>query len=219
MKKFLAILMMFLVMPCCVFAVDKTVEDLESEMKIDIDTANVATLKAVVEAWDEELSVYHDLIDKCLLRLEKLGASSWVKAYRGRGSLDDLSSLSLDELAALRDKINIAMMASDEWQEVTVPKGVYIVGVDIPAGHWTIRTDAISCSIEITDKLDETGKNHDWSGDIWDSTLIHAKNDRFDPASDIAEVDYVFQDGWYVIIEYGAAVFTPYTGKPDLGFK
>ncbi len=218
MKRLLAFLLVLLMVPCCVLAAGKTVEDIESQMKIDIDTADAVTLKAVIEAWDEELDVYYKLIDKCLLRLEKLGSSDWVKIYRG-DNIDNLSAMSMEELAALRDSINMAMMLTDEWQEVTVPKGVYLVGVDIPAGHWTIRTEAISCSIEVTDKLDETGKNHDWSGDVWDQTLIHAKNDRFDPASDLAEIDYVLQKGWYVIIEYGSAIFTPYAGKPGLGFK
>ena len=147
-----------------------------------------------------------------------MGEAQWVVKYREEYP-NNLSGLSYDDLVLLKDRIHLAMWERQEWQEVTVPKGVYLVGTDIPAGHWTIRTEAISCSIEVTDKLDETGKRHDWSGDVWSQSVIHAKGDHFDPTSDIEEVDYMLQNGWYVIIEYGSAIFTPYTGKPSLGFK
>ena len=73
----------------------------------------------------------------------------------------DLSGMSYDELVALRDQINLAIWNSQEWQEVTVPEGIWIVGEDIPAGHWSIRVAAekdyfyVSCF----DKLNETEKN------------------------------------------------------------
>lgn len=51
----------------------------------------------------------------------------------------DISSLSFDELISLRQQIDMAIWASDGWQEVEVPSGVYIVGEDIPAGRWTIN--------------------------------------------------------------------------------
>ena len=51
----------------------------------------------------------------------------------------DLSQLSIDELVALKDKINLAIWNSQEWQEVKVPQGVWKVGEDIPAGHWSIE--------------------------------------------------------------------------------
>lgn len=54
----------------------------------------------------------------------------------------DLSGLSFDELVALRDQINLAIWNSQEWQEVTVPAGIWQVGKDIPAGHWSIRVAA-----------------------------------------------------------------------------
>ena len=50
----------------------------------------------------------------------------------------DLSDLSIEELAMLRDRCQMEMMKSDKWQEVRVPVGVWEVGKDIPAGHWSI---------------------------------------------------------------------------------
>ena len=46
----------------------------------------------------------------------------------------DLSGMSFDELVALKDQINLALWNSADWQEVTVPQGVWQVGADIPAG-------------------------------------------------------------------------------------
>ena len=49
----------------------------------------------------------------------------------------DLSGLSYDELVALKDRIDLAIWNSQEWQEVEVPQGLYVVGKDIPSGTWT----------------------------------------------------------------------------------
>ena len=51
----------------------------------------------------------------------------------------DLSGLTYNELVELKDQINLAIWECDEWQEVEVPQGIWKVGEDIPAGHWTIR--------------------------------------------------------------------------------
>ena len=43
----------------------------------------------------------------------------------------DLSGMSIDELVELKDRINLAIWNSQEWEEVTVPQGEWIVGEDI----------------------------------------------------------------------------------------
>ncbi len=50
----------------------------------------------------------------------------------------DLQGLSFNELLALREQINLAIWNSNEWQCVEVPAGNYTIGIDIPAGYWTI---------------------------------------------------------------------------------
>ena len=50
----------------------------------------------------------------------------------------DLSGMSYDELVILKDRIDKTIWDSQEWQEVTVPQGLYKIGEDIPAGKWTI---------------------------------------------------------------------------------
>ena len=52
---------------------------------------------------------------------------------------DDLSGLSFDDLIKLRDEINAEIISRPEWKEVPVPVGEYIIGIDIPAGSYSIR--------------------------------------------------------------------------------
>lgn len=51
---------------------------------------------------------------------------------------DDLSSLTYDQLIALRDQINAEIVSRPEWKEVEVPLGQWKVGTDIPAGTYRI---------------------------------------------------------------------------------
>ncbi len=132
--------------------------------------------------------------------------------------LPDISNLSFDELVALKDQINLAMWESEEWQEVTVPEGTYEIGKDIPAGHWTFRVAGHGYFyIYYFDKLDEFGKKF----------AIGSKHIMQDIASEdfkafdqeyLTEYDLELKEGWYVWLG-GKTIFTPYTGKPSLGFK
>ena len=69
----------------------------------------------------------------------------------------DLDTITYDEAVALKDQLNLAIWNSAEWQEVTVPQGIYEVGVDIPAGHWTIvAAKGARSLIKWVTKLNET---------------------------------------------------------------
>ena len=133
----------------------------------------------------------------------------------------DLSGLNYDELVALKDKINIAIWNSVEWQEVTVPQGVYTVGEDIPAGHWTIRAEnQKKVYVMWSDTLDDGGKDISFSGKIGEYARLYSGNHKdYESGSDKTEVDYDIKDGQFIIVEEGNAVFSPYSGKPSLGFK
>jgi len=65
------------------------------------------------------------------------------------------AGLSFEELQAEILLIQHIMWNSDDWQEVMVPAGAYEVGVDIPAGDWTISTDN-NPLVYIGTKLDVT---------------------------------------------------------------
>ena len=50
----------------------------------------------------------------------------------------DLSTLTFDELMALREQCQLEIMKRPEWKEVKVPQGIWEIGVDIPEGNYTI---------------------------------------------------------------------------------
>ena len=135
--------------------------------------------------------------------------------------LPDISGLSYDELVQLRNELNLAMWNSQEWQEVTVPVGVWVVGEDIPINHWSISLspDATRqwAKIIYCDRLDESGLD---AGNQFDCKIYaylnvaSPDNDRYPQ-----KIDIDLQPGTFLIIGNGPVVFTPYSGKPDLGFK
>lgn len=132
----------------------------------------------------------------------------------------DLSAMSFDELVALREQIDLAIWQSEDWQEVTVPQGVWQVGVDIPAGHWTIRAhDGAYTSIKYGPSLDVTGYDISIFDCIISDYVKSPKRSTYDKGDDRLTIDIDAKDGFYIVISNGDAVFTPYTGKPSLGFK
>lgn len=136
----------------------------------------------------------------------------------------DLSNLSYKELVSLKERINLAMWQSEEWQEVTVPQGIYIVGKDIPVGHWTVKcAGTYFAKIEVCDTIDSTGKDvnpYSYSSKYyWDEEVYNPTNMLYNQYNDLVECDIDLREGLYVVIKYSSVTFTPYTGKPSLGFK
>lgn len=134
----------------------------------------------------------------------------------------DLSGMSYDELVALKDQINLAIWNSQEWQEVTVPVGVWKVGEDIPAGHWELTVAPGGSStwsyITICTALDETGKAVDIIGtDYYYSQDIKLAGS--DSYATMEQIDFDLKADAYVIVENADVIFKPYSGKPSLGFK
>ena len=132
----------------------------------------------------------------------------------------DLSGLTFEDLVALRSQVQTEMMTRDEWQEVTVPAGVYKIGVDIPVGHWNIAsvrtTRANHVYIHYCDQLDAAGKSANYrTSKIYFTVSLQCRGN--DPA-DVFETDIDMAEGMYLIIDGGSVTFTPYTGK-NLGFK
>lgn len=140
--------------------------------------------------------------------------------YKNESSESDLSGMTFNELVALKDKINLAIWQSAEWQEVEVPQGVWVVGEDIPAGKWTIKPqDEHSVFVYWGDKLNEAGTNVAYST-IYEYEVLTSKNNKYySEAYDLTEVSWDLKDGHYIVVDDGIAVFTPYSGKPSLRFK
>lgn len=128
----------------------------------------------------------------------------------------DLSGMSFDELVALKDQINLAIWNSAEWQEVEVPQGVWEVGADIPAGKWTIKaTEGKISAVIIGNKLMNGGSsvNYEYGESIYSETSpLYSSGSRLEYQVDL-------ESGQYVEITINSAIFTPYAGKPSLGFK
>lgn len=131
----------------------------------------------------------------------------------------DLSGMSFDELVALREQLNLAIWNCKEWQEVTVPEGIWIVGEDIPAGHWSIRVAAKQDYFFVStfDKLNEIEKRPAHGARYVDQDIASPGYSAFG-AIYPESTDLILEDGWYFKCG-GACIFTPYAGKPDLGFK
>lgn len=133
----------------------------------------------------------------------------------------DLSGMSFDELVALREKIDLAIWNSQEWQEVTVPQGIWKVGEDIPEGHWTIKpVDGVYCFISYGSKLEDNNKEVSYKSDDYYHVILTSETQRnFEKGEDVIQTDIDMKSGAYIEIEAGDVVFSPYTGKQKLGFK
>lgn len=131
----------------------------------------------------------------------------------------DLSSMSFDELVALREQLNLAIWNCQEWQEVTVPEGVWIVGEDIPAGHWSVRVAAENDYLYIScfDLLNEIEKMPARGSRLYQQDIASPGYSAFGEIT-LESADIILEDGWFFKCT-GAVIFTPYAGKPDLGFK
>lgn len=133
----------------------------------------------------------------------------------------DLSGMTYDELVALSDQINLAMWNSQEWQEVTVPQGIWKVGEDIPEGHWTIKpVDNVYSYVSYGNTLEANQKEVSYkSKDYYRENIYSPTSSIYDQGEDLTQMDIDAKSGSYICIENGDVIFTPYTGKPKLGFK
>ena len=129
----------------------------------------------------------------------------------------DLSGLSFDDLVALRDQAQRVMWESADWQEVEVPQGVWEVGADIPAGKWTILPTPFA------DTYIKIGNETQNSGTEVKSKVSQRIKDKdykdFDASKDITSWNVDLEEGQFLQVSYGPCIFTPYAGKPSLGFK
>lgn len=131
----------------------------------------------------------------------------------------DLSGMSYEELVALRDQLNTAIWASKEWAGVSIPQGTYKIGEDIPAGHWTVRAASKSiCMVTYCEKVDEFG-DADWMGAMKSESLCAEDTSVYDPNNDLSQTDFDMKEGWYVIIDMGGVIFSPYSGKSSFDFN
>ena len=135
--------------------------------------------------------------------------------------LPDISWLSFDELLLLKEQISLALWSSDEWQSVTVPRGVYQIGVDIPEGYWTMTPVGERTGLyEYCDLLDSTGHLVSRDAEVYLAIYVSTRRigKSWEDRDAYHELSLDMQSGMYVILPCDT-IFTPYSGKPDLGFK
>ena len=128
--------------------------------------------------------------------------------------LPDISWLSYEELIQLKEQITLAIWDMQEWHDVVVPAGFYVVGEDIPAGHWTIKYSPGEYSlVEYFLTTDATGKrpadimtDYYYEG-VCDPTNIMASSYK------LKEFDLDLKAGYHVVINYGSVIFTQFTGR------
>ena len=134
--------------------------------------------------------------------------------------LPDLSGLSFDELVQLRERINLAIWNSQEWQEVTVPPGVWEIGADIPAGHWSVRPSEGCGPDYIIYVSGITKQGHDIDLDAGDYIMecLCDPSAAYYSGEYKTVTDIVMEAGRFVRLDC-TMIFSPYSGKPDLGFK
>ena len=124
----------------------------------------------------------------------------------------------------MKEGIDYELWNAGEWQEVLVPQGVYEIGVDIPAGHWSISVDPnqgeYNQDIRIVwgTELDVSKKKISYSSEYADARIFGIFSTYYD-VGDLTEVDYELREGTYLTISGGNVIFKPYIGKPSLGFK
>ena len=122
----------------------------------------------------------------------------------------DLSGMSYDDLVSLSKQVGMAIMQADEFDSVTVPMGIWEVGVDIPEGTWIITPAKSMCMIVY-------GKSIDASGN--DMNQFESGNSGVDMYNSNDSWRFTAKAGNYVCVKFGPAVFTSDTGSTGLGFK
>ena len=119
----------------------------------------------------------------------------------------DVSILSYDELIVLERSIIKELTSRPEYKEVLVPTGAYKVGVDIPAGKWTITATEGACEVYWGKALDEYGV------EIASGQRI----DKLDDWGSKSSVTWELVEGTYIVINRKGVTFTPYI-PISLGF-
>lgn len=149
-----------------------------------------------------------------LLALSLLFSSAFADESNQRKWRWKLSTLDPEELHDVISAASSVLLSKSEWESVTVPVGFYVVGEDIPAGHWSISfAPGEYALIEYFHKTDATGKKPaDLFNDYY-SEGISDPSSSFGSIYSFREIDLDLQEGWHVVITYGSLVFKPYTGR------
>lgn len=113
----------------------------------------------------------------------------------------NLLTMSFDELIALQSQLTAEILSRSEWRELRVPVGTYEVGVDIPAGAYTVTIKEGSTNFWVRDGA---------TGRTLKNLALYSKSSEQNMIKKL-----VLEEGNIVEINSVAVYFSPYTG---LGF-
>jgi len=112
-------------------------------------------------------------------------------------SMPDLTEYSTEDLIALKTLIAQEMLERGIEKQATVPIGKYIIGVDIPAGTYTLKPAKSGFTIHVYPNVNKTGTYDYIYGEFVKSTEYIGKIEL--PEGQVLEID-------------ANVIFTVYTG-------
>ena len=135
------------------------------------------------------------------------------------GTVFSLEGLSYDELIGIKDKLNLALWNSYDWERVLVPFGIYKVGTDFPEGHWSLEPPAgSSACVEYGPGLMGSQMGLSISGS-W-AEYLYSEDYPYYDEGDVSKTDINMSEGNYFSVSSGVyAWVTPYVSGASLGFK
>lgn len=127
---------------------------------------------------------------------------------------NEFMGLSYVELMGKLGKVQRALWACDEWTSADVQAGMYKIGEDIPAGHWTITAAKSGdfYTIGYGTKLTVTGTDLDYDSIVgwWNISSDYSD-------SMMHRLDIILEDGYFLQLGH-KSTFKPYSGKPNPQF-
>ena len=129
-----------------------------------------------------------------------------------------LSDMSVGDLEQLLKSVQKEILSKSEWTEVELPVGFYVVGEDIPEGHWTITTNDYAL-IEYFSKTDATGKTADALNGVYYSVALGAPGNDMETIYNTNEIDIELKNGFYFTVSFRSVIFKPYTGRKSPFFN
>lgn len=136
--------------------------------------------------------------------------------YKPSFSAFGIQANSANDLQQQYDALCEELRRCPEWEEVTVPAGLYQVGTQIPAGRWTIWPEpGMLGAVQYGQYLTSDG-DLAWADSYG---MISATRRTYDIAQYIERVSIDCEDGWYIKVPDKPVVFTPYAGPVLFKFE
>ena len=126
----------------------------------------------------------------------------------------DISSLSFKELLDLQQKINLALWNCEEYQEVKVPQGVYLIGEDIPAGYWHIEAVPSVHAYIAVGNLPKGKNSIPLSEMLFNANIYGPESEKYVEDETVPYIEVELVEGYYIEIDKGSVIFKTYTGRP-----